>query len=169
MATLPNDIVTHLAWRFDSVLSGSFRRNKQDYADIDFPILCPLPTMKATTPPLEGAALAGPFLYFVLDRRNHVHYVGKSKEKTVIKRWLRPGLGGPTTHYWTHTNKTAGCVRRIAAGIAAGDGPFQIRFIPLKSIPVSYMKDFDRLHPGRETLEKAERGLISILASSWNK
>lgn len=169
MTSLPHDLITHLAWQFESVLPGTFRRNKQDYAGIDFPILSPLPTKKATTPPREGATFGGPFIYFVLDRHNHVHYVGKSKEKTVIKRWIRPGVGGPSTHYWTHTNKTAGCVRRIAAGIAVGQGPFQLRFVPVKDLPVKYTKNFERLYPAHEALEQAERGFISLLATPWNK
>ena len=168
MATLPSDIATYLAWRFASVLPGLFRRNKQDYAHIDFPIIAPLPPHNSATKPLEGAMLAGPFIYFVLDRHGEVCYVGKSKEKTVIKRWVRPGTGGSATHYWTHTNESAGCVRRIAAGIAQGDGPFELRFVPLSAIPSKYLERFSALYPHVDALESAERGMISVVRPKWN-
>lgn len=168
MAAIPNDIPTYLAWQFESVLPGHFRRNKKDYAHIEFPILAPLPLRNAATEPLEGATLTGPFIYFVLDRHREVCYVGKSKEKTVIKRWVRPGSGGPATHYWTHTNERAGCVRRIAAGIRTGQGPFQLRFVPVDSIPSTYMRQFAEPHFHLDPLERAERGLISIVSPTWN-
>jgi hypothetical protein len=168
MATIPDDISTHLAWQFESVLPGHFRRNKEDYAHIAFPILSPLPPHNSATKPLEGATLTGPFIYFVLNRRGEVCYVGKSKERTVIKRWVRPGSGGPATHYWTHTNESAGCVRRIANGILAGDGPFQLRFVPVNSLPSTYMKRFEALHPHLDPLERIERGMMSVVRPLWN-
>jgi hypothetical protein len=168
MAQLPPDLSTHVAWRFESVLPGSFRRDKEDYADIDFPILAPLPPRNAATEPLEGAKTVGPFIYFVVDRDGEVKYVGKSKENTVIKRWVRPGLGGPATHYWTHTNKTAGCVRRIANGIQSGRGPFHLRFIGTSTLPSPYMERFSSLHPNLELLERAEKGFMSMLEPAWN-
>ena len=135
MAQIPTEIRTHHAWQFDTVLPGNFRRYKDDYADIDFPILAPLPDRSTGTAPREGAEVAGPFLYFVTDRNSEVFCVGKSKEKTVIKRWVRPGIGGSATHCWTHTNKSAGCVRRIADAIQTGCGPFQLRLISVRAVP----------------------------------
>lgn len=168
MSRLPEDLHTYLAWQFEAVLPGSFRRDKRDYAHIEFPILAPLPSDKAATRPLEGASKSGPYVYFVVDRHGDVHYVGKSKEKTVIKRWVRPGLGGPTTHYWTHTNKSAGCVRRIANGIHEGHGPFQLRFLSTVDIPESYCKQFSDLYPGIEALDRVEKGFMSMLGPTWN-
>jgi hypothetical protein len=168
MAQLPNDIHTYLAWQFDAVLPGVFRRNKADYAHIEFPILAPLPTRKASTPPLEGAAAQGPFIYFVVDQSSEVQYVGKSKEKTVIKRWVRPGVGGPGTHYWTHTNTSAGCVRRIAEGIQLGHGPFRLRFVGVHSVPPVYASRFAAQYSHLDALERAEKGFMSLLRPKWN-
>jgi hypothetical protein len=168
MAKLPSDVPTYLAWRFESVLPGAFRRDKEDYADIDFPILAPLPIRKASTEPIEGKGVIGPFVYFVEDRDEQVHYVGKSQEKTVIKRWVRPGLGGPATHYWTHTNKTAGCVRRIAEGIQTGRGPFYLRFLSSGTLPSAYLERFNAMYPHQDPLERIEKGFMSLLRPVWN-
>lgn len=168
MARFPTEIRTHVAWRFESVLPGLFRRDKEDYADIDFPILAPLPTRKAATAPLEGADVSGPFVYFVSDREADVFYVGKSKERTVVKRWVRPGIGGPASHYWTHTNKSAGCVRRIAEGIRAGRGPYQLRFVSVGALPRGYSLRFSEMYPHLDPLEQVERGFMSLLRPAWN-
>lgn len=168
MAKLPSDFNAYVAWRFESVLPGTFRRDKKDYKDIDFPILAPLPIRKAATEPLEGTNINGPFIYFIEDRDEDVCYIGKSKERTVIKRWVRPGLGGPVSHYWTHTNKTAGCVRRIAEGIQAGRGPFKLRFVSASSLPSSHLECFSGMYPHLDPLERAEKGCMSLLRPAWN-
>jgi hypothetical protein len=168
MARIPIEIETHLAWQFEAVLRGQFRRDKVDYADIDFPILAPLPDRKTKTAPREGAAVIGPFVYFVVDRDSNVRYVGKSKEKTVVKRWVRPGIGGPTTHYWTHTNKSVGCVRRIAESIQAGGGPFQLRFVSARTVPADYVARFALQFAHLDPLEQVEKGLMSLLRPDWN-
>ena len=168
MALIPDDIPTYLAWRFDSVVPGSFRRNKADYAHIDFPILAPLPTRKASTPPIEGGAVLGPFIYFVVDASQSVHYVGKSEENTVVKRWVRPGIGGPSTHYWTHTNKMAGCIRRIAEGIQRGGGPFQLRFAAASNVPAGYISQFVQQYPSLGRLDQTEKGFMALLRPAWN-
>ena len=168
MSHLPADLKTHLAWQFDSVLPGTFRRNKKAFAHIDFPILAPLPHRGAATDVLEGVSTSGPFIYFVRDCEGQVCYVGKSKEKSLVKRWVRPGIGGPTTHYWTHTNVTAGCVRRIASGIVEGRGPYQLRFLPLNSFPSTYIERFQSDFPGLDPLDQAERGAIAMLSPLWN-
>lgn len=168
MAKISPEIHTYLAWQFESVIPGSFSRDKEDYAGIDFPILSPLPIWKAATNPIEGQYISGPFIYFVLDRDLSVCYVGKSKEKTVIKRWVRPGIGGPTSHYWTHTNKSAGCVRRIAEGIRSGHGPYQLRFLSFSSIPSKYMASFSETYSKLNPLEMVEKGFMSLLRPDWN-
>ena len=168
MAHIPPDIASHLAWQFESVIPGFFRRDKKDFADIEFPILAPLPDQKAATASHEGMAVVGPFVYFVVDCNSDVRYVGKSKEKTVIKRWVRPGIGGPTTHYWTHTNKSAGCIRRIATGISEGLGPFQLRFLSARAVPKNYAARFALQYPNLEPIEQVEKGLMSLLRPTWN-
>ena len=112
--------------------------------------------------------MGGPFVYFVLDRKLDVCYVGKSQEKNVIKRWVRPGLGGPATHYWSHTNVKAGCVRRIAEGIQSGHGPFQLRFISANAVPHSYVERFAEQYRGLDQLEQIEKGFMSLLHPAWN-
>lgn len=168
MAQIPAEIHTYLAWQFHSVLPGCFRRNKEDYAGIDFPILAPLPVLKSATEPIEGARTSGPFIYFLLDRDLNVCYVGKSKEKTVVKRWIRPGIGGPASHYWTHTNQSAGCVRRIAEGIRSGQGPYQLRFLSSIFIPSRHMDRFSQIYPDLDSLEMIEKGFMSLLRPEWN-
>ena len=168
MAQIPTDLHTHLAWQFDSVLPGHFSRAKADYADIEFPILSPLPDRKSSTRPREGADQSGPFVYLVVDRHGDVQYIGKTKEKTVIKRWVRPGVGGPASHYWSHTNKRAGCVRRIAAGILAGHGPYQLRFTSAALMPRENVERFAQLYPHLDALEQIEKGLMSALRPGWN-
>lgn len=168
MSLIPTEIPTHLAWQFEAVIPGHFKRDKEDYADIDFPILAPLPNKKAGTTPIEGASVVGPFVYFVVDRNFNVRYIGKTKEKTVVKRWVRPGVGGPATHYWTHTNKSAGCIRRIADGIRAGLGPFQLRFISAHAVPEEHVSRFSLQYANLDQLEKIEKGLMSLLRPDWN-
>lgn len=168
MSQIPFDLKTHLAWQFDYVTPGTFQRNKKDYYGIDFPIICPLPSHGSKTPPLEGEGVSGPFIYFVIDRNLDVHYVGKSKEKTVVKRWVRPDNGSIPTYYWTHTNRKAGCIRLIAEGIMSGNGPFQLRFISLEGLPSEYIVRFSSQYPQYDRLKSVETGFISILKPAWN-
>lgn len=86
---------TYLAWQFSNVIPGTFKRNKKQFAHLDYPILAPLPPLAAKTKPIEECSAEGPFIYFVHDGAGDLCYVGKSKEKSVIKRWVRPGIGGP--------------------------------------------------------------------------
>ena len=109
-STLPTGLKTYLAWNFETVLTGTFRRNKADFAHHQYPILAPLPSDGRNTPAIEKSIQGGPCLYFVCDDRQHVCYVGMSKEDQVIHRWVRPGIGGPAKHYWTHSTKSGGCV-----------------------------------------------------------
>jgi hypothetical protein len=152
---------TALAWEFTQLLPGSFRRNKADFAHHEYPILAPLPTHAARTLPKECAAMGGPFLYFVVDDTGAVCYVGKSEEKTVLKRWIRPGVGGPASHYWTHSTKGGGCTFKMAEGLRSGRR-YQLRFASLRSAEAAGAV------PAGVPLEQAERHLIAALKPLWN-
>ena len=166
---IPNDLETFLGWQFEGVIPGNFRRNRKGFSNIEFPILSPLPDKGASTTPIEGGSLSGPFIYFVVNELGEVCYIGKSKEKTVIKRWVRPGIGGPSTHYWTHATKKAGCVRNIASGMEKGLGPYQLRFIPVSVINSKYKEQLNAEYQNIDDLEQIERGLITLLKPKWNK
>jgi hypothetical protein len=132
---IPADLKTYIAWRFDRVLPGSFRRRKADFAHHEYPILAPLPSLGRNTPPIERSATPGPFVYFVCDTTGLVRYVGKSLENQVIQRWVRPGVGGPAKHYWTHSTRSGGAVFEIARGIATGSSPvFTLRYTPVAEL-----------------------------------
>lgn len=132
---LPATLKTYVAWRFTQVLPGSFRRAKAALAHHLYPILAPLPPQGRNTPALERSAQHGPYIYFVLDDQERVHYVGKSKEKEVIQRWVRPGVGGPATHYWTHSRSTGGCVFEIARGLETSTSRhYTLRYVPVAEI-----------------------------------
>jgi len=161
-------IETHLAWRFESVLPGRFRRNKRDFAHTDFPILAPLPLAGSRTRPLEGGEAEGPFLYFVVDGSGDVQYVGKSEESCVLKRWIRPGTGGPSSHYWSHATRSAGCIKNIEAGLRAGHGPFELRFQTLTSIEAGLRRIGSACATADDRLAATERALIRLLAPPWN-
>jgi len=98
------DIPTSIAWTFTHLLSGTFKRNRPAFAHHDYPILAPLPDRKTQTRPQNNAHAKGPFIYFVTDARGHVCYVGKSEEEHILRRWIRPGRGGPPA--------TTGLIRR---------------------------------------------------------
>jgi hypothetical protein len=155
------ELSTSLAWEFTHVVPGAFRRNKADFIHHEYPILAPLPTNAGRTLPREGATEIGPFLYFVVDESGVVKYVGKSQEKTVLKRWIRPGNGGPSTHYWTHSTKAGGCTFRIAEGLRCG-GRYQLRFASLRAARNAGVV------PAEAQLEMAEQHLIALLKPAWN-
>ncbi|MCW5631814.1 MAG: hypothetical protein KIT17_00610 [Rubrivivax sp.] len=171
-STLPADLTTYLAWRFDAVLPGTFRRNKVDFAHHEYPILAPLPTGGRNTPPLERAAKGGPYVYFVCHAASLVRYVGKSLEEQVIQRWVRPGVGGPAKHYWTHSTRSGGAVFEIARGLASGKSPFfALRYVPVAELDEARRRRFG-LQPGEEPArqaERAEQGLIRELLPDWNR
>lgn len=168
MTTL-KDIPTALAWTFSSVLPGTFQRNKQDFAGIDFPILAPLPAQGSRTEPVERHLGDGPYVYFVSDAAGRICYVGKCLEKTVLKRWIRPGLGGPASHYWSHTNQTAGCVRKIAEGIHTGNGPYTLHFTTLKAARAKLGSTVvpDMLEP-KAAIKSLEEHFIAAFKPAWN-
>lgn len=128
---IENGIKTYLAWTFDGLMEGTFKRNK--YVHHDYPIVTPLPTLGRKTKPLKECEYPGPYIYFVLDRVGNVCYVGKTLE-TVIHRWVRPGNGGPVAEYWSHSTKSGGNIFNIAKGLREGSGPFQLRYSSLTEI-----------------------------------
>ncbi|MEJ8837630.1 hypothetical protein [Ramlibacter sp. AN1133] len=155
-------VPTHLAWEFTHLLPGTFRRNKVEFAHHEYPILGPLPAQGPQTRPLESSPLEGPFLYFVVDDRGAVCYVGKSQEQTVLKRWIRTGTGGPARHYWTHSTKSGGAVFRIAEGLRQGRR-FQLRYTALDEL-----RRAGWVAAG-VPLDAAERQAIATLHPRWNK
>lgn len=156
-----SDFPTSLAWEFTHLLSGTFRRNKADFAHLEYPILAPLPTHASETGPREGSSLVGPFLYFVVDDQGKVMYVGKSMEINVLKRWIRPDNGKPASHYWTHSTKGGGCVFKIAEGLRAGRR-YQLRYAPMSALQRTEF--FNAV----ENLDSAERLAINALRPEWN-
>ena len=168
---LPQGLKTFLAWSFNEVLSGTFKRNKKQFSHLDYPILAPLPKLKTKTQPLEDCGCSGPFIYFVLDRTQRVCYIGKSKEANVIKRWVRPGIGGPASHYWTHSIPSGGSVFNIAKGLTTGDGPFSLRYSPLSELMPKYGPRYGI--PNRASISTAlkclEAGLVNELSPPWNR
>ena len=91
---IPDNIKTYVAWTFTRVLPGTFKRNKKIFAQLNYPILTPLPNLKSNTRPIEERESKGPFIYFVLDGGERLCYLDKSKESSLIKRWVRPALPG---------------------------------------------------------------------------
>jgi hypothetical protein len=169
---LPAGLKTYLAWRFTSVVPGSFRRRKRDFAHLVYPILSPLPDAGSKTCSLERSSHGGPFIYFVCDANDRVRYVGKSKEKDVVTRWTRPGEGGPADYYFTHSIKSGGCVFSIAEAMLAGESShFSLRYVPLAEI--------DRLVRSRlglaqdssieDQLGTVEKAFIKACGADWNR
>ncbi len=163
-------IPTYLGWTFTGIIPGTFKRNRKEVMHLNFPILAPLPSDGIKQKPLEGGSAKGPFIYFIHDDRNFVFYIGKSKEAQVLKRWIRPGNGGPASHYWTHSTKQGGCVFNIANGLATGLGPFHLRFTPLSLLIERFTLELgiDPLVGENESLDRAERALIRALNPAWN-
>ncbi len=161
---------TYLAWQFSKIIPGTFKRNKKQFAHLDYPILAPLPTNAAKTKPLEQCPAEGPFIYFVHDGTGRLCYIGKSKEQCVIKRWVRPGIGGPSEHYWTHSTVSGGNVFNIAEGLRRNEGPFSLRYTSLSALLLTYGATF-----GISTdmdadlaLQRMEERLIGLLSPKWN-
>lgn len=165
---LPVALRTYVAWRFDRVLSGTFRRNKADFAHHLYPVLGPLPTAARNTPALQTSRQAGPYLYFVCDDQAQVLYVGKSLEKQVLQRWIRPGTGGPANHYWTHSTERGGCVFNIAQGLQSGQSAqYTLRYVPLGEIGDDVWQELGL--KSAPALDVAERAFIAALGADWNR
>ncbi len=164
-------INTYVAWNFTEVLAGTFRRNKADFAHHAYPIVGPLPHAARNTPAIEQSASTGPYIYFVCDDQQRVCYVGKSQEAQVIHRWVRPGVGGPAKHYWTHSTKKGGCVFEIAKGIQSGKSKhYTLRYVPLMEIGQNVLASlgFGAQDPKNLSLVAIESALISALSPEWN-
>lgn len=164
-------IPTYLGWTFTHILPGTFKRNRPEFQHHDYPILAPLPPSGNKQTPIQGSGVPGPFIYFVVDSRNQVFYVGKSTEAHILKRWIRPGNGGFAKHYWTHSTRAGGCVFNIAEGLRAGAGPFHLRFVQLTTLLAQFEAELG-LGCAKDTttaLANAERGLIHALKPVWNR
>ena len=165
---LPSALRTYVAWRFNQVLPGSFRRNKAQFAHHVYPVLGPLPTKGRNTPAMERSRHAGPYLYFVCDAQERVRYVGKSLEDQMLQRWVRPGVGGPSKHYWTHSTASGGCVFNIAKGLqAAESGHYTLRYVPVGEVGADVWRDLGVT--AELELANAERAFIHALAADWNR
>lgn len=165
---LPDALRTYIAWKFDQVQPGTFRRNKAQFAHHAYPVVGPLPTHGRNTPALESSRDRGPFLYFVCDDQELVRYVGKSHEDQVIQRWVRPGIGGPAKHYWTHSTAGGGCVFNIADGLKTGASRhYTLRYVPVSEIAqevwmqLATASAFD--------VARLERAVIDELSPDWNR
>ena len=162
---------TYLAWEFSEVLPGTFKRNKKQFAHHNYPIIAPLPTKGSSTRPIQECQTAGPFIYFVLNGQGQVRYIGKSLEKCVLQRWIRPDDSTPKRHFWTHSTASGGNVFNIADGIASGDGPYTLRYSPLSSLlPIAggqFGIQADEAED--EQLRKMESGLLDALRPEWNR
>lgn len=166
--SLPRSLRTYTAWRFDGVLPGSFKRNKAQFAHHDYPVLGPLPTAGRNTPAQERAMSAGPFLYFVCDSQERVRYVGKSLEQHVLQRWIRPGLGGPAKHYWTHSTASGGCVFNIASGLKSGESThYTLRYVPVSDVGTELLATMGL--SSADDLGRVERAFIKALGADWNR
>lgn len=167
-SALTANLQTYTAWRFDRVLPGSFRRNKADFAHLVYPIVGPLPSDARNTKVREQSRHGGPYIYFVADDKNRVRYVGKSKELSVLHRWIRPGVGGPAKHYWTHSHAGGGCVFNMAQGLQAGSSAhFTLRYVPLSEVSAAFWQVLG--FASQPTLEQAEKAFIRHMAPDWNR
>lgn len=165
---LTAQLQTYKAWHFDRVLPGSFRRNKAAFSHLVYPIVGPLPSDARNTKVLEDSRQGGPFIYFVVDDQNRVRYVGKSKEVQVLHRWIRPGVGGPAKHYWTHSHAGGGCVFKIAHGIQTRESAhFTLRYVPLAEVGSQFWQYLGL--SAEPTLEQAEKAFIGFLSPDWNR
>ena len=164
------DIPTSLAWSFTHLLPGTFKRNKKQFAHLDYPILAPLPTAKTKTQPLELPLGNGPFIYFVVDASSRLCYIGKSQEESVLKRWIRPGNGGPVTHYWTHSIQGGGSVFNIAEGLRRSEGPYHLHVTSLKSLLSKFGAEIgvNQSMAVEAALVVAENFLIRAMQPAWN-
>ncbi len=162
---------TYHAWTFTHLLPGEFERDKKDFAGMKFPILAPIPVRAAKTKPYEGGHLEGPFLYFVIDGSDRLCYIGKTEEDKLFRRWIRPGIGGPASHYWSHATKDGGSIARIAEGLQRGEGPFTLRYAPLDELLPALSSTLN-VSPGLakpRALVSLERALINKHQPLWNR
>jgi hypothetical protein len=172
------DIPTSLAWSFTHVLPGTFKRNKAQFAHLDYPILAPLPHMKTKTQPIEPVIGEGPFVYFVVDASQRLCYIGKTLEKSVFKRWIRPGNvskdvgdGARVSHYWSHSIKGGGTVFNIADGLHRAKGPYNLYVTTLESLLSKFGEHLggNPSIPAEAQLTAIENYLIHEMRPTWNQ
>lgn len=169
---IPSELKTYLAWTFDSVLPGTFGRNKAAFAHLTYPILAPLPPAGSKSRSQEQSTSHGPFIYFVCDDTGLVRYVGKSQEKDVVSRWVRPGNGGPSSHYWTHSIKSGGTVFSIAKALRSGESRhFSLRYVPVHEISPLLCERLGIVPTGptKEFAKVAEKALMKFCCADWNQ
>jgi hypothetical protein len=122
-----------MAWEFNAVLPRYFERNRPEWVGYKIPVIAPLPEAGSSTAPMFGSHLKGPFIYAVCDNEGHVLYIGKSREKRLTNRWIRPDrVTGK--HYWSHgttgkpNSSKPKTVERIAEHIRSGKGNIRLMF-----------------------------------------
>lgn len=171
MNHLPAALKTYLAWKFDAVIPGSFRRNKAAFAHHEYPILGPLPAEGRKTSVLQRSSNVGPFVYFVCDDQDQVRYIGKTLELGVLQRWIRPGVGGPATQYWTHSTASGGCVFSIASELLSkASAHFTLRYVPVGDIDVAMRTSVGVKGEGSDAAMASllEKAFIKALRPDWN-
>ncbi|WP_210547058.1 hypothetical protein [Rhodoferax sp. PAMC 29310] len=169
------DIPTYLGWRFTDLQPGTFKRDKADFAHMDFPILSPRPTHGPDTRPLEECEKSGPFIYFVIDRSGAICYIGKTEEvERPLYRWIRRKLNEPKnepeSYYWTHATKSGGTVFNIADGIRQAKGPYTFRYA-VHSELIHFFGQRDELSHhmnSNQSLEVIERILTREMTPLWD-
>ena len=107
----------------------------------------------------------------MVDAASRLCYIGKSQEESVLKRWIRPGIGGPSTHYWTHSTRSGGSVFNIAEGLRRAEGPFHLHVTTLENLLSRFgqLIGVNQATPIDEALEKVETYLIGELKPLWNR
>jgi hypothetical protein len=125
----PDMLTLKLAWKFSEILPGNFERDRKSVIGRKFPIIAPLPKTGSATLPLENSFASAPFLYFVYSSKCQIKYIGKSTEKNVLERWIRPEKSSGIKR-WTHgtTGKNKSTVEYIAEEIINGVVPVSLYF-----------------------------------------
>ena len=174
--------LNHLAWEFNSVSDETFKRNRPQWKNYRIPVICPVPDNGSYTKPKTGANINGPFIYAVVDKEENLLYIGKTLEKTITKRWIRPDVQ-TGKYYWSHGttgNPHSGnpkTVERIAEHIKNGKGNIRILFADNKTLFTAALNYLNECHidntPFLKLSEKEfnteiEALLISEFRPQWN-
>ena len=83
-----------------------------------------------------------------------------------------PGIGGPATHYWTHSTKAGGCVFEIANGLEKGlSSHYLLRYVPFEEVSAAALGDLDvsSMNSSAPNIEKVEKFFIQTLNPEWNR
>ena len=168
-----------LAWEFTDILPGDFERARDAVAGKKFPILGPRPSDGSSTQPLENKSAKGPFIYAIYSSTGQIKYIGKTNEKTVLCRWVRPdkrtGL-----HQWSHGTTSAtkkATIDYIADELRVGQKTVCLYFsnaVALRSLVVKRAaalgvshQELAALSPS-EFVYQLERFLIYTFQPPWN-